>query len=116
MNKNQFKALSITTLSALSSNVTYASDIELLPKNPGLPADFDTSIANVISWMLGFVGLLSVLVLIYGGMVYIASSGDQERVGQAKKTIKYALMGLAMAGLAYAIVTLIVGTILNPGT
>lgn len=79
-----------------------------MPVNPGLPDDFDASIMNIINWMLAFVATITVLVIIYGGMVYTTSTGDQDRVSSAKKTVKYAIMGLAMAGIAYAAVRLIV--------
>lgn len=82
-----------------------------LPTNPGLPSDFDTSIVAIIDWLLGFIATLSVLVIIYGGVIYVASTGDPTRVQSAKNTVKYAIMGLAMAGIAYAAVTLVVNTL-----
>ncbi len=86
-----------------------------MPPNPGLPDDFMGSVENIANWLLGFVTLLSVLAIIWGGTIYVASSGDEDRTRTAKKTIKYAIMGLAMAGLAYAIVTLVVKDILVTG-
>lgn len=84
-----------------------------LPENPGgLPEDFDASIMNITNWLLGFVATISVIVIIYGGMVYVSSSGDQERVTSAKKSVKYAVMGLIVAGIAYAIVNLVITQIL----
>ena len=87
-----------------------------MPDNPGgLPEDFKVSLVDITDWLLGLVVLLSVLVIIYGGVIYVFSSGDEDRVRTAKKTIKYAIMGLVMAGLAYAIVTVVIKNILVAG-
>ena len=98
----------------LSAHSALASAWQM-PDNPGLPDDFMGSVQNIANWLLGFVTLLSVLAIIWGGTIYVASSGDEDRTRTAKKTIKYAIMGLAMAGLAYALVTLVVGDILQGG-
>ena len=98
----------------LSAGPALASAFKM-PDNPGLPDDFMGSAQGIADWLLGFVILLAVLAIIWGGAIYIASSGDEDRMRTAKKTIKYAIMGLAMAGLAYAIVTVVVSDILKPG-
>lgn len=84
-----------------------------LPENPGLPENFDTGLNSIINWLLGFVIALSVIALIWGGLRYIGSSGSQDQAEGAKRTIKYAIMGLAVAGLAYAFVNLAVTNILT---
>lgn len=117
MIKQKIKAAgSAMIVSLLSSSYASAYSAEdnwdIAPQNPGgLPDDLELSILNVIDWLLGFIALLAVLMIIYGGMVYVSSSGDQERVASARKTIKYALMGLALAGIAYASVNLIIGVL-----
>jgi len=79
----------------------------------GLAHDFDDLVLTIIEWFLDFVIMLSVLVIIFSGITYVASSGDQERTTQAKKTAKYAIMGLAMSGLAYAVVRLVVTNLIQ---
>lgn len=108
--KKYIYIISLATACILSAKSVYAEDGGWkLPEKPsGLPDNFENTLTNMINWLLGFIGLLSVLMIIYGGVVYVGSSGDQERVASAKKTIKYAVMGLAIAGIAYAIVNLII--------
>lgn len=79
----------------------------------GLAHDFDDLVITIIDWFLGFVVMLSVLVIVFSGITYVASSGDQERTTQAKKTAKYAIMGLAMSGVAYAVVRLVVTNLIQ---
>jgi len=65
-------------------------------------------IANVVNILLYIVGVLSVIMLIYGGIRYATSAGNAANVTSAKNTIMYALIGLVIALLAYAIVHFVI--------
>ena len=56
-------------------------------------------------------GGAAVLFLVIGGIRYISSFGDQERMDGAKKTIKYAVIGLLAVILSFAIVTNVIDLI-----
>lgn len=58
----------------------------------------------VTNVMLFLIGAVSVIMLIIGGIRYTISNGDQGAVQSAKNTIMYAIIGLIVALLAYAIV------------
>ena len=60
-----------------------------------------TTIVDILLFLIGF---LSVIMLIYGGIQYTLSSGDSGKVTNAKNTILYAVVGLIVAILSYAIV------------
>jgi hypothetical protein len=47
--------------------------------------------------------------LIWGGLQYVISSGDSKRVESAKSTILYAIIGIVVALLAFAIVSFVTG-------
>ena len=49
--------------------------------------------------------------LIYGGMRYVMSQGDAGAVNNAKNTILYAIVGLVVAILAYAIVNFVLSSL-----
>ena len=68
-----------------------------------------TSVVNVLSIA---VGVAAVIMIIVGGFRYITISGNEQAVSSAKKTILYALVGLAVAVLAQ----LIVQFVLNKST
>lgn len=77
-----------------------------------LPAGVPTKpvgdvIRDAISWTLGFAISISVAIFIWGGVYYVTSSGNTEKAEKAKKIVKYALMGLAVAGISYAILVII---------
>ena len=71
---------------------------------------------QMINMMLFAVGILSVVMLIYGGLRYILSNGDSKKVDAAKNTILYAIVGLIIALLAYAIINFIIGLFTGTGT
>jgi hypothetical protein len=59
------------------------------------------TIINVFSLI---VGIVSVIMIIVGGFQYITSGGDSGKVGNAKNTILYAIVGLVIVALAQVIV------------
>ena len=76
-------------------------------------------IPRLINLMLFIVGILAVIMLIWGGIKYATSAGDSNKVTAAKNTILYAVIGLAVAVLAFAIVNFVVshltdGTLTGP--
>lgn len=57
------------------------------------------------------VGAISVIMLIWGGLRYITSGGDSKKITDAKNTILYAIIGLVIAVLAFAIINFVLITI-----
>lgn len=62
------------------------------------------TIANVLIFL---VGAVAVIMLIIGGFRYVVSQGDAGSVKQAKDTILYAIIGIVVAIIAFAVVTFI---------
>jgi amino acid transporter len=73
--------------------------------------DLGTLLGNVINWVLGFAALVAVLFIIYGGILYISSSGNEGRVENAKKTITNAVLGLIVIILSFFIVNFVIATV-----
>jgi TRAP-type C4-dicarboxylate transport system permease small subunit len=68
-------------------------------------------ISNIVSVLLYLAGAIAVLVIIYGGIRYVTSTGDASRIKAAKDTILYAVVGLIVAILANAIVLFVANNI-----
>lgn len=80
----------------------------------GMPENLvgaDGVFTRITNTVLYVVGAISVLMLIWGGLRYIISGGDNKKVTDAKNTILYALLGLIIAFFAYAIVNFVLNTI-----
>lgn len=71
------------------------------------PAGIPLLISNVIGIAALAAGAVAVIMIIVGGIQYIASGGGDGMV-KAKKTITYAISGLVISILAYTIVTFII--------
>ncbi len=63
---------------------------------------------NITNAALFLVGAISVLMLIYGGIRYTISGGESANVTAAKNTILYAIVGIIVSIMAYAIVNFVI--------
>lgn len=70
-----------------------------------------TTVTNV---MLFIVGAISVIMIVIGGLRYVISGGNTTNVTAAKNTILYAVVGLVVAMLAYALINFVI-TSFMPG-
>ena len=65
-------------------------------------------IQSVINILLYIVLVVSVIMIIVGGMRYMLSAGDSGKVTSAKNTVVYAVVGLIVAVFSWVIVNLVV--------
>ena len=65
---------------------------------------------NIISVLLWIVGMASIIVIVYSGITFVASAGNPSQITRAKTMLLYAVVGLVVSILAYAIVNFIVGS------
>jgi hypothetical protein len=66
---------------------------------------------TVVNVLLFIIGAICVIMLIWGGIRYTTSAGNSANVTAAKNTIMYAIIGLVIAFLAFAIVNWVLGAI-----
>lgn len=71
----------------------------------------DGVFTRITNTALYAVGIISVIMLIYGGLRYVLSGGDNKKVTDAKNTILYAIIGLIISILAYAIVNFVINAV-----
>ena len=69
-------------------------------------------IVNIINFFLFFLGLIATIMIIYGGVQYVTGAGEQDKVDGAKKIIMYAIVGIIVVLLSFAIVN----TVLQAGS
>jgi len=74
--------------------------------------DIARLIINILSVI---VGVVAVIMIIVGGFRYITSGGDSGKVGTAKNTIIYAIIGLILVALAQIIVNVVLSQATNIG-
>ena len=79
-------------------------------------ADLKTTVLNIIRLVLGLMTLIAVVLIIYGGFVWLTAAGNEENVEKAKKIISAAVIGLIIILLAWAIVIFVARTTANVTT
>lgn len=87
-----------------SSNVTNLSN-----------AESGDILTNFLNWLLGIFGVIAVVAFVISGIQYLTSAGDEERAKNAKRNVKYALMGIVIA-LSSFIIVKAVDTVLRANT
>jgi hypothetical protein len=107
------------TPEVLQPGLQSAADIGL--PDPGIDSvqDVRLLIARAIRFVLGFVGILALGVVLYGGYLWMTAAGDSGRVDEAKIVLRNGLIGLSLIIFSFIIVTVIINTfwgdILNGG-
>lgn len=67
--------------------------------------DIRDQIRRLINVALGFLGIAGVVIVIYGGFLWMSAMGDDEKVEKGKKTIVAGAIGLVIIGIAWTIVS-----------
>lgn len=71
--------------------------------------DFRAIILNIVNFFLGFLGLIAVIMVIYGGITYVTAGGNQEAIDKAKKIIMYAIIGIVIVLISFALINTVIG-------
>jgi cytochrome bd-type quinol oxidase subunit 2 len=59
---------------------------------------------TIVNYFLTFLGIVAVMMIIFGGVTYVTAAGKQESIDNAKKIITYALVGLLIIMVSFALV------------
>lgn len=78
--------------------------------------DLKTAVIKVLNIALGFLALVAVIMIIWGGFTWLTAAGSEEKVDKAKKIISAAVIGLIIVLLAWAVVTFVAKTAANVTT
>ena len=71
--------------------------------------DFETQVRVAVNVVVGVAGFIAVGFVIYGGILITMSAGDPNKVKRGKDTVMYAVIGMIVAVLAFAIVNFATG-------
>jgi hypothetical protein len=100
-------------LQAQAQNVDFglnnAGDIGL----PSTNTDPKAAAVSIVRYLMTFLGIIAVIIILWGGFQWLTAGGNEDRVGSAKKTIIAGVIGLIIIIAAYAIVTIVVGFATN---
>ena len=77
----------------------------------GGEADLQGDVKSILNTVYFWVAVIAVIVIIIGGVKYMTSQGDAGKVKSAKDTIMYAIIGLIVTLLAFAITNFILRSV-----
>ena len=75
--------------------------------------DIETTISGVVNIILGFLGILTTLIILMGGFKWMTSQGNTEKVDEAKKLIGAGVVGLVIVLTSYAIAQFVLRSLVN---
>lgn len=102
-------ALILITGAVFSSEALAQWTAPVVPAGSNLPdQDLRFFINNIIGWTLGMLASTALLFLIYGGVKYLISTGDESQTEEAKTIIRFAIWGVLFSAMSYALVKVIV--------
>jgi len=98
--------LAFVLVSAIADYIGVNPDIPIdaTVQNPISSANFGILVDRMVTGLLGVVGTLSLLMIIFSGLRYVTAGGNEEQATQAKEGLKWAVIGLIVVALAYILV------------
>lgn len=106
-------ALLVTTALAepsfATSMIESGDQIGAIKSLTGGESDLKTLVATILNFFLGFLGFVMVVMIIYAGVLYVTSAGNEENVGKAKKILLYCVIGVILIAISYAFVSTLLG-------
>ena len=77
----------------------------------GKQNDLKQTLATIINIALGFLGIIAVIIVMYGGFKWMTAAGNEEQVGEARKLIVGGVIGLLVIFMAWAIASFVVSNL-----
>ena len=75
--------------------------------------DIRITIASIIRDALGLLGIVAVVIILYGGMLWMIARGDDKQVEKAKNLMIQGVIGLAIILAAFAIATFVINSLIG---
>ncbi len=79
-------------------------------------ANLTEVIARIIRAVLGFLGVVAVVIILWGGFLWMTSGGAEDKVKNARKLIIMGIVGLAIVLAAYAIAAFVITSLVSAVT
>ena len=107
-----FSAYSAFAQAATGSAISSEDTPEVVRNLSGNATSLQALVRTMVNYVLGFLGFVTILMIIYGGFLMVTSQGNEEAVGKGKKILIYAILGIVIIVLS----GVIVNAVLQAGT
>jgi amino acid transporter len=75
--------------------------------------DIREGVMEIINVLLGFLGIIAIIIILWGGFRWMTAGGNEEKVGEAKKIITAGIIGLIIIFVSYAIAAFVIEQLIN---
>jgi hypothetical protein len=114
LNRKLFAGAISLGILALPAVASAAVTIENVGGSLGLgSADLKQTVLNIVTFVLGLLGLIAVIMILYGGFIWLTAGGNEDKVSSAKRIISSAIIGLVVILISWAIVNFVVRSTVN---
>jgi len=80
-----------------------------IPNPLGPNSSFAELFVRIINWIVGIATTLAVLMVVIGGIQYMISGGNEDKIKSARKTIQWALIGLIILLMSWSLLRALLG-------
>ena len=95
-------SLLVLPVFALNTGLQYGTATGLGTK------DLREGIMSIVRLLFGFLGVIAILLMLWGGFRWMTAAGNEEKTGEAKKIITAGIIGLVIIFISYAIATFVI--------
>lgn len=103
-------ALTVAAVNGATAFAQITADApDSIKAQTGDEGDFKVLLLRIVNFFLTFLGVIAVLMVIYGGILYITAQGDSGKADKGKKIIMYAIVGIVIIMLSFALINTVLG-------
>lgn len=100
-----FNLTNVIPATAQDIGLDYAENLDLQTASETDPKQM---MVEIVKYLMTFLGIIAVVIILYGGFKWMTAAGNQDSVEEAKKIIIAGAIGLVVILSAFAIITLVV--------
>lgn len=79
----------------------------------GQDISIQETIARIINILLGFLGIIAVIIILAGGFKWMTAGGNEDKIGEARKMIVQGLIGLVVIFASWAIASFVINLLMT---
>lgn len=82
----------------------------------GAETSLEVVIGNIINTLLSISGVIFLVLMVYGGYLWMTARGEEKTVEKAKNVIWSGIIGIIIVALSYGITYFVINALLNSGS
>jgi ketopantoate hydroxymethyltransferase len=112
-----FVATPVETLASSANEIMWDNQMDKISGNIGLSnRDPRVIIASIINVVLGFLGIIAVVIIVLGGFKWMTAGGNEDKVDEAKKLITAGAIGLVIIMASWGIARFVINAVYSSTT